>query len=66
MLKHIKTISGDFKEICSSQKILDSCTNILLFFVNDLLDFAQIQSNNFKKTLEVFDVKEAFKELIQM
>jgi K+-sensing histidine kinase KdpD len=66
MMKHLKQMSSDFKEICSSQRILDSSTNILHFFVNDLLDFAQLQSNNFKKTLEVFDVKEAVQELIQM
>ena len=65
-LYHIKAVSSDFKEICSSQRILDSSTNILHFFVNDLLDFAQIQSNNFKKTLEAFNVKDAIQELIEM
>ena len=65
-LYHIKAVSSDFKEISSSQRILDSSTNILHFFVNDLLDFAQIQSNNFKKTPEVFSVKEAIQDLIEM
>ena len=65
-LYHVKSMSHDFKEICSSQSILDSSTNILHFFVNDLLDFAQIQSNNFKKTIEAFNVKDAIQELLEM
>jgi signal transduction histidine kinase len=36
------------------------------FLVNDILDLSLIKSNNFRKNLTIFDLKECIQEIIQI
>ena len=41
-----------------------SSEKILNFLINDILDFAQIRQNKFRKDTQTFNIKEAVKEII--
>ena len=49
-----------------SLQVMKHSSKLLLFFVQDLLDFAQIKQNKFKKNLEEFSPQEAIEELCQV
>lgn len=46
--------------------IIKNSSNFLLFLVNDLLDFFQIKNGKFKKNLKWVNMRESFKELVEM
>ena len=41
-----------------------SSTNLLTFYVNDLLDFAQINSGNFRQDCRIVNIKETIEEVM--
>eukprot|EP00347_Sterkiella_histriomuscorum_P024327 403331514 len=47
-------------------KIVKSSSKILLFLVNDLLDFTQIRNNKFRKNEKPCNIKETIKEAIDI
>ena len=49
---------------CSS--IQDSSSKIMNFVVDDLLDFAQLNNEKFRKDLKEFDIHEAIEEVINI
>jgi signal transduction histidine kinase len=46
--------------------IIKNSSNFLLFLVNDLLDFFQIKNGKFKRNLKWVNMRESFKDLIDM
>ena len=47
-------------------KIQTSSCKLLLFFVNDILDFSQIKAKRFKKNITTFNLKEAVDEVVSI
>ena len=47
-------------------KVQDSSVNLLTFIVQDLLDFAQIKSGNFRKNINDFNILDAVEEVIMI
>ena len=45
---------------------MSQSSKLLMFFVNDMLDFAQILQGKFRKVVESFDLKEAVAEVISI
>ena len=43
--------------------VQNSSSKLLMFLVNDILDFSQLQSGNFSKDISYFDIKEAIHEI---
>ena len=52
------------KDIDESSKIMLSSTNLLNFYVNDLLDFAQINSGNFRTDCRNINIKDTIEEVM--
>ena len=65
-LKLQSNLSHFHSEIVRVSKIQHSSSQLLLFFVNDIIDFARIRSKNFKKVISTFDIKEAIDEIIEI
>jgi len=51
------------KEVSRVNRILNSSSNLLLFFVNDIIDFSRIRSSKFKRTVSRFQVGKAIHEI---
>ena len=51
------------KEYSGTLRVQTSSSKILIFLVNDLLDFAQLRSGKFRKNLSQFSIKEAIHEV---
>ena len=47
-------------------KVQISSTKILMFLVNDILDFAQIKANKFRKECINFNIKVGIEEIISI
>ena len=61
-----KPIKKVVNMIRSSNKIQDSSSSMMSFLVDDLLDFAQINSGKFRKVIKEFDLNEAIEEVISI
>ena len=57
----MKAIQNDIKTSC---KIQFSSTKLLTFYVNDILDFAQINGGKFRKDCRNADVTELINEIL--
>jgi len=66
MKKKIKKIKRKANEMMRSSSVMKQSSKLLLFFVQDLLDFAQIKQKKFTKHIEEFSIKEAMEELVMM
>ena len=66
MKKKIKKIKKVVQEMQRSSKVMGQSSQLLLFFVQDLLDFAQIKQKKFVKHIEHFSIKQAIEELVLM
>lgn len=53
-------------ELVLNCKKQNSSSKLLLFFVNDILDFTQIRANKLKKNIEEFNVNTAIDEIISI
>lgn len=49
-----------------SIKVQSSSTKILNFLVNDMLDFAQMNSGKFRKNIYNFNLKDAMDEIVSI
>ena len=59
----INEIMEDYKE---DHQIIKSSSKLLLYHVEDILGMAQIKAGKFSKRLEVFDLKTAIEEVINI
>ena len=50
----------------TSNSIQNSSSKIMNFVVDDLLDFAQLNNNKFRKNVVEFDLREALAEVISI
>ena len=66
MQSKLQEIKTNNDEITRSQEIAQSSSQLLLFFVNDILDFAQIRSRKLKKVIRSFSIREALNEIIKI
>ena len=55
-----------FDEMWESCKISKTSSKLMLYNVEDLLDYGQMESGNFRKNLQQFDVKKAIQEIINV
>jgi len=55
-----------FDDLGKIQQIQGASSNLLLYFVNDILDFSRIRSNKFQKSIQRFNIREAVQEIIQI
>jgi len=62
----LKKIKKKASEMTRSLSVMRQSSKLLLFFVQDLLDFAQIKQKKFTKHLEMFDVQSAVDEICQL
>jgi len=62
----IKKVKKKSTEMTRSLQVMKHSSKLLLFFVQDLLDFAQIKQKKFKKNIEDFSPQEAIDELCQV
>ena len=53
-------------ELRESTKIQDASGNLMLFLVQDLLDFAQIKSGKFRKNVSSFDITETVQHVMEI
>lgn len=58
-----KQLTSTLKESKESNDVSDKSCQILGFFVNDILDFAQLKSNKFRQDIQSFDLKKAVQEV---
>lgn len=58
-----KLISRNLKESKESNDVSNKSTKILGFFVNDILDFAQLKSDKFRQDIQSFDLRQAVQEV---
>ena len=47
-------------------KVQESSANFMDFIIHDLLDFAQIKSGKFRKSIELFSIREAVEETMNI
>jgi hypothetical protein len=45
-------------------KVQESSANIMSFMVQDLLDYAQIKANKFRKELKTFNIRESVERVM--
>ena len=62
----LKKVKKQSSEMTRSLSVMRQSSKLLLFFVQDLLDFAQIKQKKFKKHLEEFDAQVAIDEICQV
>jgi signal transduction histidine kinase len=55
-----------FNEMWESCKISKTSSKLMLYNVEDLLDYGQMESGNFRKNIELFDCKKAIQEIINV
>jgi signal transduction histidine kinase len=61
-----KGIEGVVKDMVESINIQDSSTQLLNFYVSDLLCLSQIEKGVFRKVITIFDVRLAIQEVIMI
>ena len=61
--KKIVTIFDDMWESC---KISKTSSKLMLYNVEDLLDYGQMESGNFRKNIQQYDVKKAIQEILNV
>ena len=54
-----KKITSIFDDMWESCKISKTSSKLMLYNVEDLLDYGQMESGNFRKNIQQFDVKKA-------
>lgn len=74
LTKNIEFMDHSTKEYLECQRILndlnnglkvqDSSANIMSFMVQDLLDYAQIKANKFRKVLNTFNIRESVERVM--
>ena len=67
--KPLETLKDDLiknkkKEKKSKRIKKESSTNIMIFLVQDLLDYAQIKAGKFRKNLELFNIRDAVEQVM--
>ena len=60
---YLKIILGKLKEGLNLQS---SCTKLMKNLIQDLLDYAQINSGKFRINYQFFDIRETIKEIISI
>jgi signal transduction histidine kinase len=55
-----------FGEMWESCKISKTSSKLMLYNVEDLLDYGQMESGNFRKNIQHFDAKKAIQEIINV
>jgi signal transduction histidine kinase len=55
-----------FNEMWESCKISKTSSKLMLYNVEDLLDYGQLESGNFRKNIELFDVRKSIQEIINV
>lgn len=53
-----------YKQYSESVSIQSTSTRLLNFLVNDMLDFASVQSGKFRKECSNFDIKDSIMEIM--
>jgi signal transduction histidine kinase len=59
-----KELSLIYKQYSESVDIQSTSTRLLNFLVNDMLDFASVQSGKFRKECSNFNIKESIMEIM--
>ena len=54
------------QSILHSCTILDSGSKLLSFVVSDMLTLAQLNSDKFRKNLDVINIKDSIQEVVQI
>ena len=62
----IKDASVILKELFYNLEIQQSSSDLIKYIVQDLLDYAQINSNSFRKNFQQFNIRKAVQEVIQI
>jgi len=52
------------KSLAHSNRIHHCSTKFLTFEINDMLDFSQLKQGKFRKVSELFDLREAVREIV--
>lgn len=63
MKKPIKTL---VQMIQTSNSIQESSANMMIFLIDNLLDFAQLNAGKFRKLVRQFNVKDAIQECVKI
>lgn len=66
LIKCREKIKVIFDEMLESCKISKTSSKLMLYNVEDLLDYGQMESGNFRKNIQQFDVKKAIQEIINV
>jgi two-component system sensor histidine kinase BarA len=61
-----KKMDQIFEDMWESCKISKTSSKLMLYNVEDLLDYGQMESGNFRKNIQQFDVKKAIQEIINV
>lgn len=61
-----KKIVAIFDDMWESCKISKTSSKLMLYNVEDLLDYGQMESGNFRKNIQQYDVKKAILEIINV
>ena len=65
MLDEMKEkMSSIMDQLNQGLKIQESSSNLMTFIVQDLLDFAQIKSGNFRKNISSFNIQDSIEEVM--
>ena len=66
MNSNIKEIKGILLKLEHGRQVQESSTQLMSLIVQDLLDYAQINANKFRKNISLFSIKEIVEQVIEM
>ena len=66
MNSNIKEIKGILVKLEHGRQVQESSTQLMSLIVQDLLDYAQINANKFRKNISLFSIKEIVEQVIEM
>mmetsp|Transcript_13968 Transcript_13968/g.21772 ORF Transcript_13968/g.21772 Transcript_13968/m.21772 type:complete len:94 (-) Transcript_13968:1035-1316(-) len=62
----VPTLRKFSTELGKIARVQNSSSKLLLFFVNDILDFSRIRANKFTKSISKFNIVEAVNEIVEV